>query len=225
MCRTKLCQILIDKLSWNISGLDLSNKEDFSRIIEINTLNREKTQFYLKDSFTKTEINSNKSSFEFIFKNLKDIEKHSTINRKQELEIYKNEYYCNFNKHYTTTPSNLLFMVDSELVEEKISISDNHVNFVNYNNSSTNKISKDEVFKMIYTLLAFSSTELCEQIMKKILSIKLTNKDLFTFGFLNQISIELLSSHKINYTTRKFIQKLFSDINLNALDILPNHHR
>ena len=177
MCRTKLCQILIDKLSWNISGLDLSNKEDFSNIIEINTLNREKTQFYLKDSFTKTEINSNKTSFEFIFKNLKDIEKHSTINRKQELEIYKNEYYCNFNKHYTTTPSNLLFMVDSELVEEKISISDNHVNFVNYNNSSTNKISKDEVFKMIYTLLAFSSTELCEQIMKKILSIKLTNKD------------------------------------------------
>ena len=79
MCRTKLCQILIDKLSWNISGLDLSNKEDFSRIIEINTLNREKTQFYLKDSFTKTEINSNKSSFEFIFKNLKDIEKHREV--------------------------------------------------------------------------------------------------------------------------------------------------
>ena len=87
---------------------------------------------------------------------------------------------------------------------------------VNYNNSSTNKISKDEVFKMNLHAISFFINRVMRTNHEKNLSIKLTNKDLFTFGFLNQISIELLSSHKINYSTRKFIQKLFSDINLNA---------
>ncbi len=201
-------RILIEKLNWAVNDLNINDKEDICHILEINNLSREKTIFNLKHDETKSEIYSNKSSIEFVFNNINDIERNS-----RNEDINKKDY-LNINQQYATTPSNLLLLVGRQDDEANKS-SDKFKDLKNYND--LNKKKSDEVFKMIHTLIPFSTIELCEPIKKKILQIRLTNIELFDYTLMNQVLVEVLSSHKIVYSTRKFIQELFIAINLNSI--------
>jgi hypothetical protein len=203
-----LGRILIEKLNWIVSDLNLNDKGDICDILEINNLSREKTPFHLKHDETKSKIYSNKLSIEFVFNNINDIERNS-----RNEDIYKKDY-LKINQQYATTPSNLLLLFGRQDDETNKS-SDKFKNLINYND--LNKKKSDEVFKMIHTLIPFSTIELCEPIKKKILQIRLTNIELFDYALLNQVLVEVLSSHKIVYSTRKFIQELFIAIDLNSI--------
>ena len=77
--KTTLGRILIENINLNVSGLRIKTKEDVCHILEFKNLNREKTEFSLKHDESKSEIYSNKTSKEFVFNNLNDIERNSRI--------------------------------------------------------------------------------------------------------------------------------------------------